>query len=199
MRSILQQGIPRAVTSIDTGQNLVSPSHPVIVLLPTPSTVNQKVQYEKLLPRRVMIALNSIQLVMAILGILTQIVVLIMSDDILDIVGTGIWCGLLFGFSGLFGIIASCKPSYATIITSMGWSTMAAVFSVPLLVSSSASISEIYYPSTPILQHVMYAIQIGISLIEAIAAIASAAITCRAMKSLDTCISQTMAQMQFTM
>lgn len=186
MEYIPQQSIPQGVTSFGTAQN-VNTAPPVIIMIPT-APVKQKVQYEKRFPKKIMLALSSIQLAMAILGIITQIVGLSTRYPEAHYAGAGIWCGLFFGFSGFFGILASFKPSFSTIVTFMVFSIIAAAFCLPLLVISSIGTAHTahsysYRSSGRDLRHVMFAIQIIISLIQVVAAIASSAMTCKAICS----------------
>ena len=60
--------------------------------------------------------LSVIQCVVAFLGILTEVIILSSSDKYdssEEHLGTGIWCGLLFGLSGSLGIVASLKQKEA--------------------------------------------------------------------------------------
>ena len=197
MAYIPQQVIPQGVPLIGTDQNMVNTApHPVITMVPTPAPVKQKIQYEKLFHKNVMLALSSIQLAMAILGIITAVAGLsVLRTWEAHFLGAGIWCGLLFGFSGSFGILASLRPSFATIVTFMVFSIIAAAFCLPFLVISSfGTAMTTHFPELDpelgswagheyTLSHAMFAIQIIISLVQAITSIASSAMTCRAICS----------------
>jgi len=168
--------------------NTANPTPPVIIMVQAPTSVKPKVDYAKRFPKKFMITLSSIQLVMGALAIITQIIGLSTRDPDAHYVGTGIWCGVFFGLSGLFGVIASLKPSFSTIVTFMVMTIIASVFSLPLLIISSLSTaftrpysySYRYYDG---LKHSMFAIQIVISLLQAGAAIASSVMTCKAVCS----------------
>merc|ERR1712050_335042 len=80
-----------------------------------------------------MFTLSCTQLVMAALAIITNLIGLSTKYPREQYAGTGIWCGILFGLSGIFGTVASFKRSPATIITFMVFAIIAAVFSFPLL------------------------------------------------------------------
>jgi hypothetical protein len=189
MAYLPQQVIPQGVPQIGTDQNMVNTAPPpVIIMVPTPAPVKQKIQYEKLFHKNVMLALSSIQLAMAILGIITAVAGLSVPRPEAHFVGAGIWCGLLFGFSGSFGILASLRPSFATIVTFMVFSIIAAAFCLPFLVISSVGTASTYRRRSwgghgYTLSHAMFAIQIIISLVQAITSIASSAMTCRAICS----------------
>jgi hypothetical protein len=189
MAYLPQQVIPQGVPPNGTDQNMVNTAPPpVIIMVPTPAPVKQKIQYEKLFHKNVMLALSSIQLAMAILGIITAVAGLSVPRPEAHFVGAGIWCGLLFGFSGSFGILASLRPSFATIVTFMVFSIIAAAFCLPFLVISSVGTASTYRRRSwgghgYTLSHAMFAIQIIISLVQAITSIAASAMTCRAICS----------------
>ena len=90
---------------------------PVIIMVPTPAPVKEKIPYEKRFPKKFMLTLSSIQLAMAILAIITQAIGLSARRPDLHFVGAGIWCGVFFALSGVFGTIASTKPSFGWIVT----------------------------------------------------------------------------------
>jgi len=164
-------------------QNVTNPAPPVIIMVQAPAPVKQKIAYEQRFPKKFTITLSSIQLVMGALAIITQIVGLSVRYPDAHYVGTGIWCGIFFALSGLFGIIASLKPSFSTIVTFMVMAIIASVFSFPLLITSSiftATHTRYIYDG---LKHAMFAIQIAISLVQAGAAIASSVMTCKAVCS----------------
>ena len=124
---------------------------------------------------------------MVVLAIITQAIGLYTDDYYgpgFQIVGTGIWCGIFFALSGVFGAIASRKPTFGWIVTFMVFSIISASFSLPLLVLSSIGTVDqgyyYFYPGDPTLGYVVSAIQIVISLVQAAAAIVSAGMTCRA-------------------
>ena len=151
-------------------------------MAPTPAPVKQTKRYGKRFPKKFMLILSLIQLVMAVLAIITQAVGSSTRFPGVQFVGTGIWCGIFFALSGVFGAIASSKPSFGWIVTFMVFSIISASFCLPLLALSSigTAISSSYYYRGNYLYHVVSAIQIAISLIQAAAAIVSAGMTCRA-------------------
>lgn len=185
MEYLPHQVSPQGSTTVGSGQNMVNPTPPVIIMVPTP-VQKQKIPYEQRFPKKIMLTLSSIQLLMAALAIITQVIGLSTRYPEAHYVGTGIWCGVLFGLSGMFGTIASLKPSFGMIVTFMVFTIIAAVFCLPLLVVSSMSTAFGRRWSRRNGQDIrlaMFAIQIAISLIQVIAAIASSVMTCKALCS----------------
>jgi len=175
-------------TTLGSGQNVINPAPPVIIMVPTPAPVKQKIAYEKRFPRKLMLTLSSIQLAMAALAIISQVIGLSTRYPEAHYVGTGIWCGIFFGLSGMFGIIASCKPSFGIIVTFMVFTIIASVFCIPLLIASSISTAFSgrcwrNYCNGRELRTAMFAVQIVISLVQGVAAIASSVMTCKAICS----------------
>ena len=160
--------------------NTVSP--PVIVMVPAPAPARQKIPYHQRFPKKSMLTLSAIQLLMAVLAIITQVIGLSTRRPDIHYVGAGIWCGIFFALSGVFGTIASRKPSFGWIVTSMVFSIISASFCLPLLFISSigtAIASDHYYGSNYVALAVS-AIQIVISLLQAAASITSAVMSCKA-------------------
>ena len=153
---------------------------PVIGTFPTPAPVMQAKLYDQRFPKKFMVTLSLIQLVMAVLAILMQAVGSSTSyPGGLESEGAEIWCGIVvifFALSGVFGLIACSKPSFGWIVTFMVFSIISASFCLPLLVLSSIRTAITYH----YFGHVVSAIQIAISLIQAAVAIVSAGMTCRA-------------------
>ena len=170
-------------TTVDSGQNVVNTAPPVIIMVPTPAPVKQKVPYEERFPKNLMLTLSGIQLAMAALAIITTVIGLSDNNPDAHYVGAGIWCGILFGLSGMFGTIASLKPSFGMIVTFMVFAIIAAVFCLPLLVISSLSTAFSRYRYYRKVKYAMFAVQIVISLVQVIAAIASSVMTCKAICS----------------
>jgi len=188
MSTFSQPNAPEGGAPIGAHPNTVNPTAPVIIMVQAPTSMKPKVDYAKRFPKKLMITLSSIQLVMGALAIITQIIGLSTRRPDAHYVGTGIWCGVFYGVAGLFGIIASLRTSFSTIVTFMVMTIIASVFTIPLLITSSifTAVSRPYtyyghyYDG---LKHAMFAIQIVISLIQAGAAIASSVMTCKAVCS----------------
>jgi len=183
MSNILQPIIPDGVPTMGQPQNMANPTPPVIIMVQAPAPMKPKVDYGKRFPRKLMITLSSIQLVMGCLAVITQIIGLSTRYPDAHYVGTGIWCGIFYGLAGLFGIVASLKPSFSSIVTFMVMTIIASVFCMPLLISSSISTALTSHYRYDRLKHAMFATQILISLIEAVAAIGSSVTTCKAVCS----------------
>ena len=165
---------------------------PVIIMVSTPALVKEKIPYEQRFPKKFMLALSSIQLAMAILAIITQAMGLSVRHPGSHVAGAGIWCGAFFALSGVFGTIASMKPSFGRIVTFMIFAIISASFSLPLLVFSSIGTAqtirndrwcnegyEVWCIGSTVNQGA-FVIQVIISLIQAAAAITSAGMTCKA-------------------
>jgi len=183
MSNIPQPIIPDGVPSMGQPQNMANPTPPVIIMVQAPAPMKPKVDYGKRFPRKLMITLSSIQLVMGCLAVITQIIGLSTRYPDAHYVGTGIWCGIFYGLAGLFGIIASLKPSFSSIVTFMVMTIIASVFCIPLLITSSTFTAVTGHYRYDRLKHAMFATQILISLIEAGAAIGSSVMTCKAVCS----------------
>ena len=95
-----------------------------------------------------------------------------------DHLGTGIWCGLLFGLSGSLGIVASLKQKEVWITASMISSIIAAVFGIPFFIISY--IQAYQYENTTGPKHDMFAIQMAISIAQIFASSSSSALSCQA-------------------
>jgi len=184
MSNIPQSVLPDGVPSMGQPQNIANPTPPVIIMVQAPAPMKPKIDYGKRFPKNLMLTLSSIQLVMGCLAVITQIIGLSTRYPDAHYVGTGIWCGIFYGLAGLFGIIASLKPSFSSIVTFMVMTIIASVFCIPLLISSSIStaFTSSHYRYDR-LKHAMFATQILISLIEAVAAIGSSVMTCKAVCS----------------
>merc|ERR1712062_497142 len=162
-------------------------SKPFVSLVKVP----QKILYQKRFPKCFIILLSIIQLIMAGLSITTNVIGLLTRYPQLHFVGVGIWSGVFFGLSGIFGLIASCKPTLGSIVTLMTVSIIATIFSIPLLVISSGGTSETRNCSRRCsdndLLHAMFAIQIIIGIIQFIASILGSALSCKAICKCFTC------------
>ena len=169
--------------------NTVPP--PVVVMAPTPAPLGGTMSYAQRFPKKFMLTLSSIQLAMAILAIITQVMGLGFFVRGLGLgehfVGPGLWCGVFFALSGVFGSVASIKPSFGWIVTFMVFAIISAFLCLPLLFISSFGAfitgnccrhcmascrNTLAYPA--------FLILVVISLIQASAAIKSARMTCRA-------------------
>ena len=165
---------------------------PNMVMAPKIAPVKQTKLYDQRFRKKLILILSSIQLVMAVLVMITQAMGLSTSYPGVQIVGTGIWFGIFFALSGILGAITSSKPSFRWIVTFLVFFIISASFCLPLLVISpiGTTIPTGYYSrgditlgywvgNTP-LGYVVSTIQIAISLVQAAAAIVGMSWTCSA-------------------
>ena len=152
----------------------------------------KKISYKRRFPKRLIIALSVIQLTMAALSITTNVLGVTMRyPHVFHMIGVGIWSGIFFGLSGIFGLVASCKPTLGYIVTLMVFTIIAALFSLPLLILSPLGTADTKYCSHHCynndIRHAMFVIQIVISLIQFATAMASSAMSCKAICICYTC------------
>ena len=117
---------------------IMFPSEPQLTAM---DTDERDESYGSLFPKKMMLTLSSIQCLMAVFGIVSQVVGMISTDsqsnsDIRHL-GTGIWCGVIFGLSGALGIAASLRPNSPMIFGNMIFSIISAGFCLPLLIISA--------------------------------------------------------------
>ena len=150
---------------------------PAIFMAPTPAPVKKKMPYDQRFPKKRMLALSAVQLAMAIMAIITQVI--ISGPWRIHIIDTaGLWCGVLFAASGFLGVIASRRPSFGSIFTFMVFATISAAFCFAVLVSGN-----FYSHGGPRVYNGMCAvliIQLIVGVIQAAAAIIAAGMTCGA-------------------
>ena len=104
--------------------------------------------YHSIFSRKPVIFLSYVQVGMSCLAILSQIMAMIYPYGYVIPYGygaalsvfaygsSGIWCGILFGISGTFGIWAGCHPSKCTIIAHMVFAIISACVCIPLIIGS---------------------------------------------------------------
>ena len=145
-------------------------------------------------PKRFPLIFSIIQLGIASLAIITQLVIetQVPYDEYgrclpigIRILGTGFWCGILFGLSGASGIAASfetscCKSEKSCIIVNMIVSVVSIFFGFTLFTISSIGTGayQEYYSDSTI--HAMFAIPMAISIIQIMASSLVFAISSRA-------------------
>ena len=150
-----------------------------------------KEYYATRYPRKTMLCLSTIQFGIGSVVIVGQAIV-IMTDLVtsrcfnFDLFGVlGIWCGIIFVLSGLFGILAAIRPSQCSIITSMVLSILTACFCTPFLAfggfgvglsvdrgSSNSCNAKI--------DVAMFSIQLLVALVQAVVSIIASSTGCRA-------------------
>ena len=164
--------------------NTPNPNQQVVIMAQNPSSLQPKVDYAKRFSKKFMLSLSFLQLLSAALAITTQMI-LLSTDKTGDagFVATGIWCGVVYGLSGFFGVLASLRPSKSTIVTFMVLTIIASIFCLPgFLIPSLLMESRRHYydSSSAALGHGMIVMQIVVSLVQAGVAIASSVMTCKA-------------------
>ena len=148
---------------------------PVSFMAPIPAPVKQNMPYNQRFPQKRILALSAVQLALAILAIITQVII---SHPRIQVIYTaGLWCGVLFASSGLLGVIASTRPSFGVILTFMVFAIISAAFCFTVLISGYGSWGygnwrmDKGFCAGLIIQFI-------VSLIQAAAAIIAAGITC---------------------
>ena len=89
------------------------PNNSIILNSPQPQSNSDRIK--KLVSKKAIKGLSIVQLVCAVIAIITHIILLgnrgsLLNEDIKDI-GTGVWTGFFFGVTGLIGLFTSQKPS----------------------------------------------------------------------------------------
>ena len=84
------------------------PNNPIILNTPQPQSETDRIK--KLVSKNAIKEISIVQLVCAVIAIITQIILLSRRIWISDI-GAGMWTGFFFGVTGLIGLFASQKPS----------------------------------------------------------------------------------------
>ena len=136
--------------------------------------------------KRFMLTLSLVQLAMAITAITTEVILSSWHADH-AFAGMGIWCGVVFCISGIFGTLVSLRPSSGSIISFMVFSIISAVFCFFFLIFSLAGMggtySGCYYNPCHNRDrlHGLFVAQIVVSLLQGATAIISSAISCRSM------------------
>ena len=150
---------------------------PISFMAHTPAPVKKKLPYDQRFPKKRMLALSAVQLVMAILAIITQVIIL--GPWRIHVIETAdLWCGVLFAASGFLGVIASTRPSFGSNVTFMVFAIISAVFCFAVLISGNVS-----WHGGPGIYNGMCAaliIQLIVGVIQAAAAIIAAGMTCGA-------------------
>merc|ERR1711936_192040 len=130
-------------------QNTTQPP-PIVLTIPTQNDAkSEKEHILKLFPKRTILIFSIIQLVCAgLAGILQMCVIGIDQGRYYTyfpaVVGTGIWTGFFFGISGGVGLVASNRPSHATIIAFMVLSIISGLFCLPMIVLSGIGFGDQY-------------------------------------------------------
>jgi len=167
---------------------------PAIFLTPQTTITGSKTDYTKRFQKTPVLILSVIQIKLCISAIITQVICLYLFSSnqhysysqFFDVIGAGIWCGIIFGISGGFGVWAACRPANPSIITHMVFSIIAASFCIPLIVIASISVvidSDSYHYNRNDDKYnilvAMHGIQIILALIQAGVSITSSVYDCR--------------------
>ena len=93
-----------------------------------PGYIRHKKYYANNFPGTAIITLSIIQILMGITAITAQALGGSESNN-----GAGVWCGIVFGLSGIFGIVAWNNPTFSTILIYKIFNIMAMIFCLPLI------------------------------------------------------------------
>ena len=99
----------------------------------SPGYIRHKRYYAESFPGTAILTLSIIQLIMAIAAITAQALGQNSGGGAESNIGAGIWCGIVFGLSGIFGIIAWKNPTFSTILVYKIFNILAMIFCLPLI------------------------------------------------------------------
>ena len=85
------------------------PNNPIILNSPQPQSETDRIK--KVVSKSGIKALSIVQIVCAVIAIITQIILLGRQVEGIADIGAGMWTGFFFGVTGLIGLFASQKPS----------------------------------------------------------------------------------------
>merc|ERR1712241_1308729 len=156
-------------------------SAPIILTIPTQNDVQSEKQHLlKVFPKNTILTFSIIQLVCGALAAISQLCLMGFSDYGVAFVSSGIWTGFFFGISGGVGLIASTRPSNASIIAFMVLSIISALFCLPLLVFAGIGFGEGRWRGNRSESRIFYGIQLLIGLLQGVVAIVTSSFSCRA-------------------
>ena len=93
-----------------------------------PGYIRHKKYYANNFPGTAIITLSIIQILMGITAITAQA---LGGSEFNS--GAGVWCGIVFGLSGIFGIVAWNNPTFSTILIYKIFNIMAMILCLPLI------------------------------------------------------------------
>ena len=103
--SVVGSNIRASIRSnVSASQNVASTTMNGIIPSTSP---DQNIEYTKIFPKTLMIALSIVQVVLAVLCFVAEVVAI---SVVQYHYWAGVWCGIFFVWSALFGVIASYKP-----------------------------------------------------------------------------------------
>ena len=89
------------------------PNNPIILNSPQPQSETDRIK--KVVSKDAIKGLSIVQIVCAVIAIITQIILQGSRETLIDKyladIGAGMWTGFFFGVTGLIGLFASQKPS----------------------------------------------------------------------------------------
>jgi hypothetical protein len=103
------------------------------------------IYFAKTFPKKVFIILSILQIVSSAMAFNSHIFIIISTTRDFRELGTGIWCGFVFGLSGGFGCLAAHKPSARKIAAFLVTSVVSVGFCIPLAVLSTFEVIEDRY------------------------------------------------------
>ena len=153
-----------------------------VIMERCPPLMKPKVDYAKRFSKEYLLLLSCLQSLCGFLAVTTEIVFL--TRERRHLYATGIWCGFLYGLSGFIGVFASLRPSKSTIVSFMVMSIVASLFCIPGLVFPSTfmwpHLRSNAKDDAPAIGHAMLVMQLVITPVQAVVAIASSLMTCKA-------------------
>lgn len=158
-------------SNVSESQNATSPT---INGITSSNSHNENVEYTKIFPKTLMISLSILQVVLATLCFVAEVIAIYVVQYHY---WAGVWCGIFFVWSALFGIIASFKPRFLTFLLMLIFNVLSSIFSLLLLILVSIELDDNYENDT---LRAMLGLQLILCLVQATAVIASAALICNA-------------------
>jgi hypothetical protein len=174
------------------------PPPAVYLLVQNPVVTSDNDHFKKTFPARTVNILAIIQIVSCFCSIISHIVLLCSVGRYggIELSGSGIGCGIFFGFSGIIGCLAARHLFTGRIIAFMVMSVISSCFCLPLLILVAVGLGMAedrrrypspYYPNVePLGENWFFsavafnAIEIILALITAVVAITSSAYSCKA-------------------
>ena len=158
-------------SNVSTSQNATSPT---INGIPSATTPGENVEYTKIFPKTLMISLSIVQVVLATLCFVAEVIAIYVVQYHY---WAGVWCGIFFVWSALFGIVASFKPRFITFLLMLIFNVLSSIFSLLLLILVSIELDDNYENDT---LRAMLGLQLILCLVQATAVITSSALICNA-------------------
>ena len=170
------------VAIMESSHHIDNPIEPVNVMVHPKATTKHHIDYSKRPKKSFMFKVNAIKFLMGASAITAQVIY----DAHYKATRTlFIWYyfgNFYISLAGFFGMITSVKPLFSTLGISMVMSIVSSLICIPLLIASSIftareSQKSLYHDSFKL---VLFFIQFAIGLIQAIVAITSTVMTCKA-------------------